>query len=464
MKKLYLSFLLLLTFATSFSQCWQKIVTNSNTTIGLKTDGTLWSWGKNSLGLLGRGLPVDQTVYPMAQIGSDNDWSSNIYFGPSTVLALKNNGKLYAWGLNDSGMLSNDTITPYILSPQQIGNDNWITVDTSGYIIAGIKQDGTLWVWGNVPKLLGSPPPATYFSYVPVQIGSDTDWVTVSVGYRYGCAIKQDGSMWCWGRSTANDNRYFSVMPGDNWLKVSCDMVTRFAIKTDGTLWAWGYEVPISPDNFFYGNGLIDSNNYTANIPIQVGTDADWVDIVNSLRSIVALKNNNTMWVWGENSHGELGDGTFIDRYVPTQIGASINWIDATSGRADWRPRFYAFNENHDLYKWGYDLDENIQSVTSTIPVLSGTTCTLNVDDFDNQEVVVYPNPSNDFFNIQIGNGFQIQKLELYNELGQLLYISNTIEVNSNILRVDAKEYARGVYFIKVHSNNANKLIRVIKN
>lgn len=75
------------------------------------------------------------------------------------------------------------------------------------------------------------PPPIFYTSNVPVQLGSDTDWVMVNVGYLYGCAIKQDGSMWCWG-NTANDYRYLSRIPGDNWLKVFCDLFTRFAIKT----------------------------------------------------------------------------------------------------------------------------------------------------------------------------------------------------------------------------------------
>lgn len=465
MKKLYLSFLFLLTFATSFSQCWQKVVTTSFTSIGVKTDGTLWSWGRNSSGMLGRGLPSSSTVYPIGQIGTDNDWNSNIFVYAGTVFAIKNNGKLFAWGSNDGGICGNGTNISPILSPQQIGNDNWISVDVTGGIAAGIKQDGTLWVWGNVPVQLGSPPPPIFYtSNVPVQLGSDTDWVMVNVGYLYGCAIKQDGSMWCWGKNTANDYRYLSRIPGDNWLKVFCDLFTRFAIKTDGTLWAWGYEVAISPDNFFYGNGQIDSNNYTANIPIQVGTDTDWVDVVNSLRYAVALKNNGTIWAWGENSSGELGDGTFVDKYVPTQIGTATNWAYVYMGNSDWRPRYFAINENHDLYKWGFDLDENIAAVTSTTPVLSGTSCALSIDDFERSNLMVYPNPfKNDFIlDIQSSSNDDIN-VQVFDLLGKTIEFRTikASEVNDKISFGD--NYSKGVYTLIVNQGEDKKVIKMVK-
>ena len=466
MKKPYLSFLFLLTFETSFSQCWQKVVTTSFTSIGVKTDGTLWSWGRNSSGMLGRGLPSSSTVYPIGQIGTDNDWNSNIFVYAGTVFAIKNNGKLFAWGSNYWGQCGNGTHNNNLLSPQQIGNDNWLTVDTEVSFSAGIKEDGTLWVWGNNGnEQLGFPTSVIDKTFVPIQLSSDTDWVKVSIGNRYGCAIKQDGTMWNWGITNVCNNSSLCIMPDENWLKASCESTTRFAVKTDGTLWAWGANAPVQSDNFFYGNGQIDNNDYTAATPIQIGVDTDWVDVVNSLRYAVALKNNGTIWAWGENSSGELGDGTFVDKYVPTQIGTATNWSYVYMGNSDWRPRYFAINENNDLYKWGFDLDENIAAVTSTTPVLSGTSCALSIDDFEKNNVMVYPNPASQVLNLELLTLQSVSaKVTIVNTLGQVVHREDIILENGlNTTSINVASLPQGVYTLKLKTQNQTYCEKWIK-
>lgn len=133
-------------------------------------------------------------------------------------------------------------------------------------------------------------------------------------------------------------------------------------------------------------------------------------------------------------------------------------------GNSDWRPRYFAINENHDLYKWGFDLDENIAAVTSTTPVLSsGTSCALSIDDFERSNLMVYPNPCNNFFNIHFFDVNQIEKVEIYNEIGQLLYKQDIFQIDSNEISIDVTDYAKGIYFIKVVSNNTPTIIKVIK-
>ena len=137
MKKFTLIFLLLISFQ-SFSQCWKEIAAGEFHSVAIKTDGTLWSWGLNDKGQLGDGTTINKNV--PTQIGTDNDWAI-IDAAAATNLALKTDGSLWSWGNNASG---------------QGGDGNFGT---------GV------------------------FNTTPIQIGTDTDWVKIASG-DFAFAIK----------------------------------------------------------------------------------------------------------------------------------------------------------------------------------------------------------------------------------------------------------------------------------
>src|SRR5262249_23514164 len=100
------------------------------------------------------------------------------------------------------------------------------------------------------------------------------------------------------------------------WKQVSAGNGYSLAIKTDGTLWGWG-----GNNHGQLGNGTTVSQN----VPVQIGGANDWKQVAASFGHSVAIKTGGTLWAWGENSHGELGDGTNTDRYLPVQIGSAAN-------------------------------------------------------------------------------------------------------------------------------------------
>jgi len=159
---------------------WKKVFTGFTTSYAIKTDGSLWSWGDNIYGSLGQNIASTVKRSSPVQIGTSTDWkeiSTNQY----AVCALKTNGTLWVWGLNDFGQLGLNNTT-LISSPVQLGGlTNWYKVSCSTYGVLAIKTDGTLWGWGGAAAgMLGTNDIIIRSS--PIQIGTLTNWRSVGVG------------------------------------------------------------------------------------------------------------------------------------------------------------------------------------------------------------------------------------------------------------------------------------------
>ncbi|MFN9914375.1 MAG: RCC1 domain-containing protein, partial [Pirellulaceae bacterium] len=159
-------------------------------------------------------------------------------------------------------------------------------------------------------------------------------WTDVSCGYQYGLAVRQDGTLWAWGRTDNNGSlgdgtNNYSASPiqigtDTSWSKVYAGELHSMAIKTNGTLWAWGSNV--------YGY-LGDGTQTGRNSPVQIGTGTDWASIALGDRHSLGIKTNGTLWAWGYNDQGQVGDGTSGNfRTSPIQIGTGTNWKSVAAG------------------------------------------------------------------------------------------------------------------------------------
>jgi alpha-tubulin suppressor-like RCC1 family protein len=181
---------------------WSKMSTGSNQTLAIKTDGTLWAWGYNagfSFGVLGLG---NLTNYSSPkQVGALTNWSA-VSTALSNSVAVKTDGTLWTWGRNNYGSLGLGNTTNYS-SPKQVGAlTAWSTVTTTetGATLS-IKTDGTLWSWGSgqFSGQLGLGNTTNYSS--PKQVGALTNWSTLSAqsGRFFVLARKTNGTLWSWG-------------------------------------------------------------------------------------------------------------------------------------------------------------------------------------------------------------------------------------------------------------------------
>jgi alpha-tubulin suppressor-like RCC1 family protein len=178
---------------------WSKVSARGGRhVLAVKTDGTLWSWGINSNGELGLG---NTTYYSSPkQIGAGTTWASVSAGSFGSSFAIKTDGSLWSWGRNDGGELGLGNTTNYS-SPKQVGAlTNWSSISGSGRTSLAIKTDGSLWSWSlNGSGQLGLGNTTAYSS--PKQVGSLTNWLAISAGKYMGSAIKTDGTLWTWGRN-----------------------------------------------------------------------------------------------------------------------------------------------------------------------------------------------------------------------------------------------------------------------
>jgi alpha-tubulin suppressor-like RCC1 family protein len=208
---------------------WSKVAAQFQYfTVAIKTNGTLWAWGKNSQGQLGLG----NTIYYSSpkQVGALTTWSTIGYgYRYTTSLAIKTNGTLWSWGYNGQGQLGLGNVTSYS-SPKQVGAlTTWSQVAGARYSSLAIKTDGTLWSWGQNDKgQLGLGNITSYSS--PKQVGALTTWSQVSAGYKFSLSTTTVGALWSWGDNVSGQlglgnttNRSSPVQVGalTNWSQVS---------------------------------------------------------------------------------------------------------------------------------------------------------------------------------------------------------------------------------------------------
>jgi len=315
---------------------WKQVASGGYHTAAIKTDGSLWVWGRNNRGQLGDFSNTNRST-PVTTFAGGNDWKQ-VTCGGFHTAAIKTDGSLWTWGFGNNGQLgTNDTTNRSTPVTTFAGGNNWKQVSMSNRCrhSAAIKTDGTLWIWGNGNNLginlFGDAnsrnTPVTTF------VGGN-NWKQVSVGYEFTAAVKTDGSLWTWGRGTegqlGDNNAITRSTPvttfagGNNWKSVACSGGHTAAIKTDGSLWTWGYN----------NSGQLGTSNTTwRSTPVTTFAGGNnWKQVTCGNRHTGAIKTDGTLWVWGSDDFNALGtNGAGADVPVTTFAGGN-NWKQVSFG------------------------------------------------------------------------------------------------------------------------------------
>ncbi|MFN4027892.1 MAG: T9SS type A sorting domain-containing protein [Flavobacterium sp.] len=282
----------------------------------------------------------------------------------------------------------------------QLYSQCWSQVSNGQNHTIAIKTDGTLWAWGsNLFGQLGNGNNTD--SNFPIQIGTSNDWRQVAAGGAHSLAIKNDGTLWAWGynlngqvgnNSIIDVNIPTRIGNENDWKDVFGGVYVSAAIKNNFTLWGWGL-------NYYNWQLAQPFSNSDILVPTQIGTDMDWKSISFGAFSTIALKNNNSLWSWGQSNFGELGNGILISQiFFPTQIGSSTDWKEISTGF-----NFtMAIKNNGTLWSWGLGY--------SSIPLQNGTSSDWSkISSYGNFNLAIKSNGSlwswGNNSNGQLGNG-----------------------------------------------------------
>jgi alpha-tubulin suppressor-like RCC1 family protein len=229
--------------------------------------------------------------------------------------------------------------------------DAWAGSSGGFYFNVILRANGTLWSMGfNNTGQLGNG--TTTSTLLPGQVGSDNRWIAVSSGSNTTHAIRADRTLWGWGRNgygqigdgSKGFHRLAPVQVGSDktWVMVSGGYYHTIGLKADGTIWAWG-------DNTYGQIG--DGTNTARLVPTQIGSDSNWVAVSAGSFHNLATKSDGTLWAWGRNSYGAhggpLGDGTFVDKNYPIQVGDT--WKTFSAGFIS----SYAMKADGTIWIWG---------------------------------------------------------------------------------------------------------------
>ena len=461
-------FLLLSFFTIGFlnaQTCWKQLSAGAEFTAGIANDGTLWAWGLNSSGQLGDGTTIDKWQN-VNQSDTGTNWDK-IATGGLHCIAIKTDGTLWAWGNPAFGRLGLGNVINLVTSPTQIGTDtDWVSVTAGDSNSFAIKSNGTLWAWGlNDSGQLGD---GTFVNKnVPTQIGTATDWAQVKAGAAHTIALKTNGNLWAWGLDNSgqlgvgaenNSTTTPIQVPNTQFLEIATGQISSYGIKADGTLWAWGSNS--------YGN-LGIGNTVSQQQPVQVGTDTDWIKISSGITHVLALKTNNTLWAWGRNHRGQIGNNSLNFVSSPLQINAGTFYTtviaDCNIGGNNANYSFsMAIKTDGNLQSWG-DNERGQLGIGSRfnfrqIPQEVACPVILSNTDLDEKQFTVYPNPSNGIFYFNNINLIEFEAV-IFDSLGKQIARFKNKDV------VDISNVSKGIYFVKINDfqNQKTFTIKIVK-
>ncbi len=322
-------------------------ISNSGGTIGVAaavgTGSTTITatWSDIESGGMARSGSTTLTV-----IASSNSRVVAIAAGDLQSFALKSDGTLWGWGANAGGNLGTGAVSVSEESPVETLFSNAASIDGGGEVTVVAKRDGTVWMTAWFDYLLGQgdnggddsglPTPLP----TPIQVTSVTGAVAVAAGYSHSLALKDDGTVWAWG-----DNLFDQLGLGASWqhqrsetpyqvrlndvglwltdvTAIAAGSNHSLALKEDGTVWAWGNNIE---GQLGINTPLGGGEDETRPNPVQVEGISGVTAICAGAAFSAALKDDGTVWTWGDNEFGQLGDGTAgltgsIFSSVPLQV------------------------------------------------------------------------------------------------------------------------------------------------
>lgn len=379
---------------------WAQIGMGGALCVALRRDGSLWTWGRNDYGQLGDESAGKRDV--PGRVPGDLPWRSFVA-GSDYVVAESSDGTTWTWGNNRTGQLGQPRVLA-TLTPQRMAQGPWLFIGPGPI---GLRGDNTWWAWRGITR--SHPAPAVQWRSLATQYGGEVfgvqddgslweiDWSTGKtrqmpnhdwherqsqrrfaqvMGTRHGVlALDADGGLWRIGPVYVNNEKEPTMLPdrigsSTEWTGVAA-RVTPAAIlakKKDNTLWLFANDRDEKPVRLGQYNWTslavgehevlgLDANgellHFDGESLERVGRRSRWKDASAGHHHSLAVREDGTLWSWGEGKAGELGTVIAGGHESPVRIGHDSDWQNVWAGH-DFS---LARKTDGSLWGWGSNLD-----------------------------------------------------------------------------------------------------------
>jgi alpha-tubulin suppressor-like RCC1 family protein len=373
--------------ALAWSLPWGTVATTNETTLATTSDLTAWVWGRAGANIGVAPVATNDLETPTVIQAADggalpfsamvlNASGSALGIGQRTIYDTTADS-LWGWGTNASGELGLGNLSRPTLPEQSDGGVAWKQLALGQEHAAAISGAGDLYVWGgNGNKQLGGCTPTVPNSPCKVTMQPPQSWKSVAAGAFHTLAVTQSGRLFAWGDhshgqlglGTLGLNTCtgtvsgpcaaapFQVGADTQWVAVFAAGSHSLGLKSDGTLWAWGDNTSgqlgvVAPD--------VCAATNCAKTPTLVSADGSWLTASTSssielatgraLAHTLAVKTDGSLWSWGDDTYGQLGDGANEPRTAPVRVGTANTWRSVAAGDNS----SHALRIDGSLWTWG---------------------------------------------------------------------------------------------------------------
>ncbi len=383
-----ISILTICIYATVSFAAILNISGGNDHTLLLLDDGSVWAWGANDYGQLGDGT-TSESHFPVRvknSAGTGELWNiTAISAGAGFSVALTSDSTIWAWGVNDEGQLGDGStderhLPVAVLDSSGYPLDDIVAISAGAYHCLALDKWDEVWAWGaNRYGALGrgtadyNPHPlARNVLHSADSVFADV--VSIACGSQYNYALRSDQTLWAWGSGgdgqLGNDttlNQYYPEPVLDSAGTGMFGEIALFDAARHGVLGTTGHGVAIDDDGYLWAWGrnydgqLGDGTATPRDRPVHVhdasgtGFFGDVASCSNGSENTLALLGDATVWAWGNNYYGSVGDNSTFDRYLPVRVHGidDIGYLDNIAQIETGQGHAFAIHSDGRLFGWG---------------------------------------------------------------------------------------------------------------